>query len=425
MRPAARAQAAIELIEEIDNASRSEGAPADRIVSSYFRARRYAGSKDRRAVTETVYGVLRDRGALSWRLGEAGLPENARGLVAARRVLGGESEALFDEWSQGEAHGPEAFTDEERDGLGRLAELSDAAAPAWARHNLPEWLNGVFDARYGGELDAVMDGMAGRAATDIRVNTLKASPKTDGLEGAAPCAFSPMGLRLSERVNLSQIPAYREGLIEVQDESSQIAAILCGVQPGEQIIDYCAGAGGKALALAALMENQGQIYAYDSDWRRLGRLPERGQRAGARNIQVVKELSGLPAKADAVLLDVPCSASGTWRRNPDLRWRLTQERLENFTRVQRDLLKAGAERVRPGGRLIYSVCSIVPAEGEEQIDHFLASHEDFKLRAYADNWPFDDHPVPETASNNPGCLLLLPHRHGCDGFFVAVLERSQ
>lgn len=423
MRPAARAQAAIELIEEIDTASRAEGAPADRIVGAYFRARRYAGSKDRRAVTDMVYGVLRSRGALAWRLNESGLPQNPRDLVGAHLVL--TDATALDEWSPEDAHGPAALSDEERAGFERLAQLSEPAMPGSARHNIPEWLNEVLEARYGAELDAVMDGMAGRAATDIRVNVLKASPKSDGLEGAEPCPYSPMGLRLSERVNLSQVPAYRDGLIEVQDESSQIAAILCGAEPGEQVIDYCAGAGGKALALAALMENKGQIYAFDLDWRRLGRLPERAQKAGARNIQIVRELGALPEKADAVLLDVPCSASGTWRRNPDLRWRLTSERLENFEKVQRELLEEGAKHVRPGGRLIYSVCSILPGEGEAQIEAFLGANADFHLRPYTDVWPFEDRSAPETASVNPGCLLLLPHRHGCDGFFVAVLERAE
>lgn len=427
MRPAARAQAAIELVDKIETASRGDGAPADRIVSAYFRARRYAGSKDRRAVIDMVYGVLRERGALSWRLSESGLPETARLFVAARRAASGEGEALYNEWSAEDAHSPEPFTDEEKDRLSQLAALADASMPSWARRNLPEWLNAVLETRYGDDLDALMDGMAGRAATDIRINTLRADPDEafKGLEARSPCQYSPMGIRLAERVNLASVPAYREGRVEVQDESSQLAAILCCAAAGEQIIDYCAGAGGKALAIAALMENKGQVYAFDTDWRRLGRLPERAQRAGVRNIQVVRELESLPDKADAVLLDVPCSASGTWRRNPDLRWRLTADRLGDFTKTQCDILAAGAKYVPPGGRLIYSVCSIVPAEGEGQIDAFLAANPDFQLRPYSENWPISDRPAPPTASTNPGCLLLLPHMHECDGFFIAVLERSQ
>ena len=427
MRPAARAKAAIELIEEIEMARRSDGAPADRIISSYFRARRYAGSKDRRAVTDMVYGILRERGELAWKLSEVGLQESPRSFVAARRAASGEGEGLYGEWLADDEHGPTPFTDEEREGFSRLAALPGTSMPGGARRNLPEWLNAVLESRYGDDLNALMEGMAGRAAADIRINTLRADPDEPfkGLEDATACSFSPMGIRLTERLNLSSIPAYREGRVEVQDESSQLAAILCCAAPGEQVIDYCAGAGGKTLALAALMDNKGQIYAFDTDWRRLGRLPERAQRAGARNIQIVRDLASLPEKVNAVLLDVPCSSSGTWRRNPDLRWRLTADRLSAFVDTQRALLQEGAKYIPIGGRLIYSVCSIVPSEGEEQIEAFLAANAGFRLLSYSEIWPISDRAAPETASTNPGCLLLLPHLHKCDGFFVAVLERAE
>lgn len=429
MRPAARLQAAIDLLTEIETARDEAGLPADRLSAAYFRARRYIGSKDRRAVSDTVYGVLRARGELVWRLEGADLPINPRMLVASFLGINskGGMAGLTAAWGSGEQYEPDALSEAEQAGLTQALALGDEDMPAWARCNIPGWLYGGLKERFGEGLDAVLEGFEGRAPTDIRVNTLKGQIEdvTGALEGARPCSFSPFGLRIDTRLNLSAIPEYRDGLFEIQDESSQLAAALCGAVAGEQVIDFCAGSGGKALALAAMMENQGQIYAHDTDARRLGRLPARAQKAGARNIQTTKHLKDLPKTAHAVLLDVPCSASGTWRRNPDLRWRLTPERLEALCENQQKILDQGAGLVRPGGRLIYAACSILPAETEDQIDRFMASRTDYILRSYRAAWPFSGVEIPDTASANLERLLLLPHLHETDGFFVAVMERGE
>ncbi len=437
MRPAARIQAAIELLTEIETATAEAGLPADRLAAAYFRARRYIGSKDRRAVSDFVYGVLRARGSLVWRLESAGTETSARMLVAsfvatfpALATKGGaksDSSGLAAEWGTGEQYEPEALSEDERAGLARAVGLSDGEMPAWARANLPEWLYSTLEQRFGKGLSATLTGFEGRAPTDLRVNTLKSDVEevSGQLDGTKPCKYSPFGLRVDTRLNLSAIPAYRDGAFEIQDESSQLAAALCGAVAGEQVIDFCAGSGGKSLALAAMMENHGQIYAHDTDMRRLGRLPARAQKAGARNIQIIKRLSDLPKTANAVLLDVPCSASGTWRRNPDLRWRMTPERLEALCKNQQEILEAGAGLVRPGGRLIYAACSILAEESEEQIDWFMAGRSDFILRSYRAKWPFSGLEVPDTASPNLERLLLLPHLHETDGFFIAVMERGE
>lgn len=429
MRPAARLEAAIELLTEIETATAEAGLPADRLAAAYFRARRFIGSKDRRAVSDLVYGVLRARGSLVWRLEAAELEVSGRLLVAC--FLGVESkdgaDGLVAQWGTGEQYEPGALSEDERAGITRALGLSGTEMPAWARANLPEWLYEALEQRFAGKLGAVLEGFEGRAPTDLRINTLKGDVEevSRQIEGVRPCKYSPFGLRIDTRLNLSAIPAYRTGMIEIQDESSQLAAALCGAVSGEQVIDFCAGSGGKSLALAAMMENQGQIYAHDTDVRRLGRLPARAQKAGARNIQTTKRLQDLPKTANAVLLDVPCSASGTWRRNPDLRWRITPERLEDLCKNQQEILAAGAGLVRPGGRLIYAACSILPAETEDQIERFMAARSDFILRTYRANWPFSGLEIPDTASANLEHLLLLPHLHETDGFFVAVMERAK
>lgn len=437
MTPAARLAAAIELVEAIEDSIAKDGPAADVLMQRYFRRRRYAGSGDRAAIGERVYTVLRRRGELVWRLMSAGSPITPRRLV------------LLAAWLAGEARVPDVFSgphaasppdEAETETLDRAAALEDP--PLWARINLPEWLAGRVEARFGERLEEEMEAFAGRAPVDLAVNTLQstrdsvASALAASGIGAAPTPMSPVGLRLQDRPQLAGHDVLRSGKADLQDEASQIAALLSGVTEGSQVGDLCAGAGGKTLSMAAAMANSGQIYAMDIDKKRLGELKRRADRAGLRNLQIIRlttgeekrarQLAAFAGKLDCVLVDAPCSGSGTWRRNPELRWRLDEERLREHAARQQALLSEGADLLRPGGRLVYAVCSILPEEGEAVIDAVLGSHEDLELVDYRRAWMAAGLPnCPETAAAAPEALLLTPARHGTDGFFVSLLRRRE
>jgi 16S rRNA (cytosine967-C5)-methyltransferase len=431
MTPGARIQAAIELLDQIADAT----APADRLTANFFRSRRYAGSKDRRAVTETVYDVLRRQGEYAWRAGGA----DSRHLVLAHLMNTGaanavEVAALFN----GEKFCPANLDDDERAALTQLSQAPAQAVPAWVTGNYPEWLGASLTRRFGPELEAEMAALLGRAEVDLRVNLLKSKPAKAAAKLArddiatTPGGLAPTALRLSDRRAMSKHALYLDGSIEIQDEGSQLVALLCAAGPGQQVVDYCAGAGGKSLALAAQMQNKGQIFAFDSEARRLEPLRARLQRARVRNIQVhalgevaaVAALSGLAGKADRVLLDVPCSGSGTWRRNPESKWRLGPEQLARYVAVQGRILRSTAPLVRPGGRLIYATCSFLMEENEDQIESFLAEQPDFEVVPINRVW---DEVMADTDRAACPCdgpyLRLTPARHGTDGFFAAVLQR--
>lgn len=430
MTPAARLQAAIELFGQVADQS----AAADRIIAEWFRSRRYAGAKDRRAVTELVYAALRRRGELAWRVRHAGLdPETAPGRrLAVMAAAGGsleETGALCD----GSRFGPPPLADSERTALISLLGPAPADLPDPARYNYPDWLDGSLRARFGPELPAALGALDQRAPVDIRVNGLKCERAAvqvrltaDHID-SAPTPLSPVGLRLAGRPRLDDHDLVRGGWIEPQDEAAQIASLLVAAEPGMQIVDYCAGAGGKTLALAAVMGNRGQIYACDPDKRKLERLMRRVQRAGARNVQthVLAAdngwLSTMAGRADRVLVDAPCSGTGTWRRNPEARWKLTPALLAEQIGRQRDVLDSAARLVRPGGRLVYVTCSVLREEDEDQAEAFLGRHPDFRLVPIPDIWPAA---VGGTCPAGDPYLVLLPHRHGTDGFFIAVFERQ-
>jgi len=388
MTPAARVQSAIELLDLVVAAARDAGPAADTLIASYFKSRRYAGSADRRAVRELVYAAIR-------RSGER--PESGRaamlGLLEERPDL----RALFD----GSAHGPAPIGADE------------AVAPASL---VPSWLAPKL-----AHVDAAA--LLERAPLDLRVNALKAS--RDGvlaeLPGAAPTRFAPQGLRLAEPIAIEQHPLWREGKVEVQDEGSQLIALACRARPGETVVDLCAGAGGKTLALAADMGGEGRLIACDTDRARLSRLPERAARAGAVGIETRllnpnrerELLADLEAEAKAVLIDAPCSGTGTWRRNPEARWRLTPERLARLAGLQTRLIEIGAALVRPGGRLIYAVCSLLDEEGADQLERFLAAHPDWSATR----------PFAAPGTDRGHGVLLSPGVDGTDGFFVASVTR--
>lgn len=392
MTPQARVQAAIDLLDEILAAARSGGAAADTLIARYFKTRRYAGSKDRRAVRDLVYRAIRRSGEI---------PFSGRAAMIGLARQDGDLASLFD----GSPHGPGPILD------GEPASPA-GVAPAWLSDKLADVLPPA-------ELPALLE----RAPLDLRVNLLKA--KRDDVRAllpeAEPTRIAPDGLRLTEGTAVEKMPIWEQGLIEVQDEGSQIAAHSTGAKPGMTVIDLCAGAGGKTLALAAMMENQGRLIACDTDRARLSRLAPRAERAGATIIETrlldggreAQALGDLVGQADVVLVDAPCSGTGTWRRNPETRWRLTPERLDRLTQLQALLLSLGAELVRPGGTVIHVVCSLLPEEGQGQADAFLAAHPGWQAEAIS----FD-------AGRTAGAgRLLSPGHDGTDGFFIARLIR--
>ena len=427
MIPGARIQAAIELLDQIGAAT----VPADRLVGNYFRSRRYAGSKDRRSVTETVYDVLRRQGEYAWRAGGT----DSRRLVLAHLMLDQHQKAddvaaLFD----AAKFCPADLDADEQVALAQLSQDASKEAPAWVVGNYPEWLHQPLTRWFGDDLGAEMAAMQGRGSVDLRVNMLRsdAAKAADALAeddiATTQGTLAPTALRLQSRRSMINHPLYQSGAVEIQDEGSQLVALLCAAQPGQQVVDYCAGAGGKSLGLAAQMDNKGQIFAFDSAPQRLRPLRGRLQRAGARNIQVhaladaaaIAALATLEGKADRVLLDVPCSGSGAWRRNPESKWRLTAEKLAEYGATQGEILRRAAPLVKPGGRLIYATCSILMEENEDQIENFLKEQPEFEVLPISGVW--HETLGTDCPSDDP-YLHLTPAKHGTDGFFVAILQR--
>ncbi len=390
MTPAARVEAAIELLDQIIDGARSKGAPADRLISEYFKARRYAGSKDRRAVRELVYRAVRLCGPV---------PQTGRSAMLA---LAGEDASLaplFD----GSNHGPAPIGENEQP-------AATGIAPAWLAQALAA--SGVD----GEEAAALL----GRAPLDIRVNALKAHRDTIELPDDGEVLSAPFGLRFPSGTQVEQWPAFREGMIEIQDHGSQWVCEAIGAQPGETVIDLCSGAGGKTLALAAKHSNAISLVAADTDKRRLGNLAPRANRAGAQIDQTVlldpgremEALANWQAQADIVLVDAPCSGSGTWRRNPESRWRLDQAELSRLTQLQAHVLDIAAQLLRPGGALTLVTCSLLDSEGPDQIEAFLVRHK---------GWEAEPIDLPVGRPRGKG-LRLTPYHDGTDGFFVAKLR---
>ena len=444
MTPAARIEGVIELLGRID----AEVVPAERIVARYLRERRYIGAKDRRAIGDLVYRVLRTRARLDWWLERAGpgpgdgLTRPRRSVLAAllliERQAPGESAALFD----GGAYHPVPLDPDERELIAALAgrSPSDPEQPAWVAAKCPEWLWPELIGAFGEGADAELAALAHPAPLDLRVNTLKggraaarAALAEEGIE-AAPTPFSPLGLRVSGRPGLSAGRAYRGGLVDVQDEGSQVAALLTDARPGMVVLDFCAGAGGKTLALAAAMGNRGRLTALDVDQRRLDRAAKRLKRAGVGNVERrLGDETWFASRGgafDRVLIDAPCSGTGAWRRQPDARWRLTPEMLAEYQATQTRILAQAAPLVAGGGRLVYATCSLLPGENRQQIEAFLEARPDFSLVPVETVWAEAMVPAGAAAAPDPtpflgSTLLLTPARHGTDGSFVAVLERRR
>jgi 16S rRNA (cytosine967-C5)-methyltransferase len=430
MRLGGRLAAAIEVIAALETQHR----PASQALADWGRAHRFAGSGDRSAIGSLVYDVLRRRASLAALMGS----EAPRALVlaAARHAFGLSAEEIAAA-ADGSEHAPAPLTDDERERLTR--ELPADTAPELAA-DLPAWLLPSLQRAFGDRLIAEGRALAERAPVDLRANALKADRdkvlKALARFDATPTPISPLGVRIAAPAGSAKAPhveaetSHGKGWFEVQDEGSQIAAALAGAGPRLQVLDLCAGAGGKTLAMAAGMQNTGQIYAYDSDRRQLRPIFERLKRAGVRNVQVLDggdedALKALGARFDVVFIDAPCTGSGTWRRRPDSKWRLKPEALEQRQQDQAAVLELGSTLVKPGGRLVYVTCSLLPEENGDRVAAFLAEHAEFTLKPYAEVWRerMGTEP-PASTDGGSGGLLLTPASHGTDGFYIATLVRK-
>jgi 16S rRNA (cytosine967-C5)-methyltransferase len=431
MTPPARLAAALELLEQI---VRGRNRPADAWAADYFRSRRYIGGADRRAIGGHVWGVLRSWRRLSWWLGLEDDDPAPRLRGAGMLLLSGTPLAALESLFDGARHAPAPLTAAERQRLARLSgqSLDHPDQPLDVRLECPSWLLPSLARRFGEALEAELLALRDPAPLDLRVNLLKAGREEAASRLAAegipttPTALSPWGLRAPARAQVMATAAFRAGLIEVQDEGSQIVARLVGARPGERVCDFCAGAGGKSLALAMDMANRGRLVAADVSPPRLAAAEKRFRRAGLSNVS-----THLIAPGDRwrkrhrgsfhrVLVDAPCSGVGTWRRNPDARLAFRPADLDELLARQRKILEDAAELVRPGGRLVYATCSLLIEENEDQVTALLARRDDFRLVPLAEVWREVDLPLP--APEGPH-LLLTPRRHGTDGFFAAILER--
>ncbi|MFN3623667.1 MAG: RsmB/NOP family class I SAM-dependent RNA methyltransferase [Hyphomicrobium sp.] len=431
MRPGARIAAAAEVLDDILNRHR----PAATALADWGKAHRFAGSGDRAAIGTIVFDALRRRSSIAARMG-ADTPR-ALALGAASRALGLAADEVARS-ADGSEHALSPLSEAETAGL---SEENPAGASPAVTGDFPEWLLPAFERAFGDRAASEGMALAARAPVDLRVNTLKA-PREKVLKalarfGAEATPHSLLGVRVPAPEGAAKAPhleaetAHGKGWYEVQDEGSQIAALLAGAKPRMQVLDLCAGAGGKTLALAAVMQNTGQIYAYDSDKKQLRPIFERLKRAGARNVQVLEAgdetaLSALGARFDLVLVDAPCTGSGTWRRKPDAKWRLKPANIPERQEEQRRVLELGASLTKPGGALVYVTCSVLPEENQDQVAAFLSAHADFAIEPFQDVWPerIGGEP-PVSADGRADTLQLTPAQHGTDGFFIALMRRHK
>jgi 16S rRNA (cytosine967-C5)-methyltransferase len=393
--------------------------PADGTLSRFFRERPKLGSRERGVIAEAVYGLLRNRTVLT-HLAESGSGPQMRrlALLALLETVGAEAVA--------------GLSDAEVDWLGRVAAIDRNSLPLAVRSSFPEWMLERLLTQYGEPLAlALIDALNRPAPLDLRVNALKST--RDEAEAALAHAgisfertpFSPLGLRLAKKPALQNLPLFQSGAIEVQDEGSQLLAQILGARRGEMVVDFCAGAGGKTLAIGAAMRNTGRLYAFDVSDKRLGKLKPRLARSGLSNVHPVviahendAKVKRLAGKIDRVLVDAPCSGLGTLRRNPDMKWRLQPEAIDELNAKQQSILAGAARLVKPGGRLVYATCSLLACENEGIVAQFLATHPDFALMPAREVLA-----EQKIALDTGDYLQLLPHLHQSDGFFAALLIR--
>ena len=398
-------------------------APADRVVSDFFRSHRALGSRERHTLAETTYDVLRRR-LLYAHLAQSGKGEIERRLVALA-------------WQGNEGFLRAALTEPEQVWLAQVQALDRSGLPAKLRHNLPEWLADPLSQALGDEFWPLVDCLNQAAPLDVRVNTfmarreeVPAALKAGGID-AEPTPYSPWGLRVQGKPTLNRVDAFTKGELEVQDEGSQLLALLTDAKRGEMVVDFCAGAGGKTLALGASMRNTGRLYAFDTSGHRLAALKPRLARSGLSNVypiqisherdERIKRLSG---KIDRVLVDAPCSGLGTLRRNPDMKWRQSPGSVDELRVKQAAILDSAARLLKSGGRLVYATCSLLERENEEIAAAFTESHKgEFRPVPAAEALERAHAGSPQDLVRGE-FLRLWPHRHATDGFFAAVWERK-
>ena len=432
MTPAARISAAIEVLQDIIERRR----PAADALKDWGLSRRFAGSKDRAAIASLVYDALRRKASSCYAMASEEPRALVLGMLAGLRGL---PLAEISELFSGENHAPAPLNADE---TALLTAFTDEGAPDWVRADVPEWLWPSVESGFGEAAVAEGRALASRAPIDLRVNRLKAS--RDAVLGdlahlqPEPGAWSPDALRFQpghdgRGPSLQTEPGFFAGAFEIQDEGSQLVTLLAGAQPGQTVIDLCAGAGGKTLALAALMANRGSLYATDLDSRRLAPLHDRVARTGAGIVEVRiprsrghEPFADIAGQADLVLVDAPCTGSGTWRRNPDAKWRVRPGALAERIKDQAEVLARAAKLVRPGGRIAYITCSVLPEENDEAIRAFLARHPGFALVAPIDVLKGAESDFSLLARFATECgLQLSPRRSGTDGFYLACLQRGE
>ena len=432
MTPSARLSAAIEVLGTIVTDRR----PAADVLKEWGRAHRFAGSGDRAALSSLVYDVLRRRASAAFLMGE----DSARALLLGVLKLGrGMDVATITQLCDGGRFSPAPLTEDE---TARLTSGTLEGAPAYVRGDYPEWIDASLAAVFGDERAEEGAALAERAPLDLRVNTLKAdmAKATEELAhlNTTPGRWSPLALRIELETDgkapaLTSEPAFIKGQVEIQDEGSQIAAILAAPPRGGQVLDLCAGGGGKTLEFAALMDKAGQLYAYDDDIRRLAPIHERVQRAGAHNVQIRSPrgqqdvLEDLAGRMDLVLVDAPCTGTGTWRRNPDAKWRIRPGALAERVKDQTAILDTATRYVKPGGRLAYVTCSLLDEENGAQIRAFIERHPDFKVIPPAETvLALGERGIMlrQAALTSAEGILLTPRRTFTDGFFVSILLRA-
>jgi 16S rRNA (cytosine967-C5)-methyltransferase len=430
MTPAARLAAAIEVFSAIEKERR----PAADALKSWGMAHRFAGSGDRAAIAGLVYDALRRRASSAFLMG-ADTPR-AILLGMLKRERGLDSDAIA-KLASGERYAPEALSDDERK---RIDGADMAGAPAYVAGDYPLWLEPHFTRAFGDARAEEGAALASRAPLDLRVNTIKAD-RDRAAEmllhlKPEPARWSPWGLRIhlaadAKSPAIHAEPAFLKGMIELQDEGSQLAALFSGAKAGEQVVDLCAGAGGKTLALAAMMQNKGQIFATDDDKRRLAPIHERLKRSGARNVQVRTpksvggEIADLAGRCDLVLIDAPCTGTGAWRRNPDAKWRMRPGALEQRVKEQADILDRAVGLLKPGGRIAYITCSVLEEENGTQVRAFLARHAEFSMVPPAEVIEVLGERAfmfSKAARLSDEGVSMTPRTTETDGFFVSVLR---
>jgi 16S rRNA (cytosine967-C5)-methyltransferase len=429
MTPAARLSAVIEVLDDLDRRPR----PINDALKDWGLSHRFAGSGDRAGIGAMAHDALRRRASARWLMGAETARATALGTLRVSRDM---DAAAIGALCDGSRFAPEPLTEEETEAL--ASDRLDSA-PAHVRGDYPEWLAAPFDRMFGADAAAEGEALARRAPLDLRVNTLKtirlkALPALSEYEAVAG-GHSPDAIRVPPRADgrikpVQADPLFLKGMVEIQDEGSQIVARLADPQAGQQVLDLCAGGGGKSLALAALMNNKGQVFSTDADARRLAPIHERITRAGVRNIQVrtprggAMPLDDLKDRVDIVFVDAPCTGTGTWRRNPDAKWRMRQTSLDLRLNEQREVIENAISFVREEGILIYVTCSVLPEENDDQMTALLAAQPMFEPIDLRQSAAFRAMPtLAEAVRPTSRGLLLTPRGTGTDGFYIAALRR--